>query len=115
MRSPFLGADIAVVGIPAAEHEATVEELLASMDALTDLDGLAEAPAAEAGDGVDALLDEISFDDLIEEGAEKAEAVAEEATEAVAEAAEAVTEAAEAAAPEEISFESLEALFKDEL
>ena len=74
------------------------------MDALTDGEGEAE----EAADGVDALLDEISFDDLIEEGAEKAEGVAEEA-------AEAVTEAASAAVPEEISFDSLEALFKDEL
>ena len=93
---------------PSGEHEATVEELLASMDALTDVDGVAEA--AEASDGVDDLLDEISFDDLIEEGTEKIDAAAVEAAEPVAEAAEAV----EAAAPEEISFDSLEALFKDE-
>ena len=77
------------------------------MDALTDLDGLAEAPA-EAAEGVDALLDEISFDDLVSEGAEKVEGAAEEAVKAV-------EEAAEAAAPEEISFDSLEALFKNEL
>ena len=79
----------------AAEHEATVEELLASMDALADdlpTEELGEK-AAEASEDVDAMLDEISFDDLIEEGAEKVE---------------------EIAPVEEISFDSLEALFKNE-
>ena len=84
---------------PAVEHEATVEELLASMDALADdlpTEDLGEK-AAGAAEDVDAMLDEISFDDLIDEGAAKA-------TETVAEAAPA----------EEISFDSLEALFKNE-
>ena len=81
-----------------------MEELLASMDALTDLDGLAgDIPAAdvpaEVGESVEELLDEISLDDLVEEGAEKVEAAAE---------------AVAAAAPDEISFDSLEALFKNE-
>ena len=89
----------------APEHEATVEELLASMDALTEGETGIPAPevAAEASEDVDALLDEISFDDLVEE-------VPAEAAEAVGEAVEAASEAA----PEEISFDSLEALFKDE-
>ena len=80
----------------------SVEELLASMDALTDVPGAAEAvdlPAAEAIEDIDAALDEISFDDLIEEGSGKVEEIAEAAAEAV---------------PEEISFDSLEALFKNE-
>ena len=79
-----------------------MEELLASMDALTDVPGAAEAvdlPAAEAIEDIDAALDEISFDDLIEEGNGKVEEIAEAAAEAV---------------PEEISFDSLEALFKNE-
>jgi hypothetical protein len=49
--------------------------------------------AAGAAEDVDAMLDEISFDGLIDEGAEKV---------------------AEAAPAEEISFDSLEALFKNE-
>lgn len=85
------------------EHEATVEELLASMDALADGDGIPEPEVpAEAGEAVEDLLDEISLDDLVD--------VPAEAAEEVAEAAEAVAEAA----PDEISFDSLEALFKDE-
>ncbi len=72
-----------------------MEELLASMDALADdlpTEDLGEK-AAGAAEDVDAMLDEISFDDLIDEGAEKV---------------------AEAAPAEEISFDSLEALFKNE-
>jgi len=85
------------------EHEATVEELLASMDVLADGDGIPEPEVpAEAGEAVEDLLDEISLDDLVD--------VPAEAAEEVAEAAETVAEAA----PDEISFDSLEALFKDE-
>ncbi|MDO4176948.1 MAG: hypothetical protein Q4D99_05670 [Bacillota bacterium] len=157
-----------------AAKEISVEELLASMDALTAFEPAEEPvafeepvaeeivaaepvePAAEhvgePTEDIEALLNEISFDDVLEEepteviedgldeisldelvGLEDvvAEPVAEVAepapeavepvvemtepvTEAIEEAVEAPVEAAPAVA-EEISFEKLEALFKEEL
>ncbi|MCQ2545883.1 MAG: hypothetical protein MJ144_05590, partial [Clostridia bacterium] len=86
-------------------------------------------PAEE--DDIEALLSEISFDDILEETGDEAEGIEEisldelEAIEAeigeeapveevVEEVAEAVAEEKPADIPDEISFEGLEALFKDE-
>ena len=86
------------------------------MDTLADTVGLTDEieakPAAAAAD-VDELLDEISFDDLIED-AEPIEASAEGAIEAVDAAIGTAADEVAELAPEEISFDSLEALFKDE-
>ena len=59
------------------------------------------------------MLDEISFDDLIEDATDVAPI--EPSVDAAVDAAiGSATEAAADLAPEEISFDSLEALFKDE-
>ena len=87
-------------------------------------------PAAEDAphidDDIDALLDEISFEDLLDDNLSDSEEIPAEDTAIIEEisldevegfdaaAEEKTTDAAAADIPEEISFESLEALFKDE-
>ena len=87
-------------------------------------------PAAEDApqidDDIDALLDEISFEDLLDDNLSDSEEIPAEDTAIIEEisldevegfdaaAEEKTADAAAADIPEEISFESLEALFKDE-
>ena len=83
------------------------------MDSLADTVGLTDnidAKPAEAAADVDTMLDEISFDDLIEDAAPIEDAAEGAVDAAIGTAADAAAELA----PEEISFDSLEALFKDE-
>lgn len=109
---------------PDVQTEETVEIAQA---APAEEEKAAEEKAAEEapGDDIETLLDEISFDDLLKEAdaddvqesadngieeisLEELEALEEETTELGAE------DKTDVAAPEEISFESLEAIFKDE-
>ena len=112
-----MAAPVEEVAEAVGEHEATVEELLASMDTLADTVGLTDnidAKPADAAADVDAMLDEISFDDLIEDAAPIDAPVGDAVDAAVDAAIGAAADPVAELAPEEISFDSLEALFKDE-
>ena len=86
----------------------------------------AEEDAPQIDDDIDALLDEISFEDLLDDNLSDSEEIPAEDTAIIEEisldevegfdaaAEEKTADAAAADIPEEISFESLEALFKDE-
>lgn len=86
----------------------------------------AEEDTPQIDDDIDALLDEISFEDLLDDNLSDSEEIPAEDTAIIEEisldevegfdaaAEEKTADAAAADIPEEISFESLEALFKDE-
>ena len=86
----------------------------------------AEEDTPQIDDDIDALLDEISFEDLLDDNLSDSEEIPAEDTAIIEEisldevegfdaaAEEKTADAAAADIPDEISFESLEALFKDE-
>ena len=134
--SEAIGADILTVTPEAAEPaaevteaEVTVEEVIAAPEPV-EAEPAETEPAAEdtaqIDDDIDALLDEISFEDLLDDNLSDSEEITADDTEIIEEisldevegfdaaAEEKTADAAAADIPEEISFESLEALFKDE-
>ncbi|MGN0702837.1 MAG: hypothetical protein ACI4KL_06675 [Lentihominibacter sp.] len=116
-----------VVEAPAAEEIPTE---IPVAEGPVEAEPVAGEPAAENNeqidDDIDALLDEISFEDLLDDSLSDSDEIPADDTEIIEEISLDEVEGFEAAAdentadataadiPEEISFESLEALFKDE-
>lgn len=115
IEEPVIEAVEEAIAEPAEEAVEAVEAVTEAAEAAAEPVIEAAEPVQEEAKSVEELLDEISFDDILgDDATDEAAAEAAEAAEGVEEISLDDLKSLEAELPEEISFESLEALFKEE-